>query len=372
MVVSFSLDFNFLFFIILILGLITSVFYLKRKNFLNKSIFFQWKYFFILFIFVFFIFPSLLFLEFIIKKESFFLEKERRFIVNPNDSIFGIANNLEKEKLIKKKWPLIVQYLLTCKLQEKTPKRKRCVLQAGEYLIKPEDTLTTFLERLIRGKAFIRKLAIPEGLTTFEIVDILKKNQFLTGDIKEIPPEGSLLPATYFYQCGEKREKIIQQMRSKMEKALLFLFKEQSVIKEFFLSPQELLILASIVEKETSINEERNLIASVFFNRIKNNMPLQSDPTVVYALTKGEKKLGRPLTYKDLKFLSPYNTYRIIGLPPLPICCPGIESLKAVIKPHPSSFLYFVANGKGGHSFSKTFNEHKQHVKLWRQLKVLK
>jgi UPF0755 protein len=206
-----------------------------------------------------------------------------------------------------------------------------------------------------------------EGLYTAEILGHLRRTDGLTGIVRETPKEGELLPETYHYNFGDNRNDLVRRMKVAMKNVSeeLWLLREVGLpIK----TPLEAIILASIVEKETGLVEERRRVASVFINRLRLGMRLQSDPTVIYGLTNGNRRLSRPLKRKDLKSLNPYNTYLNKGLPPGPIANPGRASIKAVLNPIESTDLYFVADGKGGHAFSKTLSEHNKNVKVLRKL----
>ena len=237
-------------------------------------------------------------------------------------------------------------------------------LKAGEYLLEPEMSLKDILEKLTSGKVIMHQLTIPEGLTTAKILEIIDQNEFLSGKIPENISEGALLPETYSFAKGELKENIIKKAKDDMQKALKQAW--QSRAKNLPLKNEnELLILASIVEKETGVNAERGKVASVFINRLNIDMPLQTDPTVIYALTLGKSDLGRSLKHKDLETNSPYNTYINKGLPPTPICNPGLKAIQAAANPLNTPYLYFVADGNGGHRFGKTLAEHNANIRLW-------
>jgi len=243
----------------------------------------------------------------------------------------------------------------------------RGALKAGEYLLPAHATPLEIAYILASGKVVVRQVTIPEGLTVAQVMDMVKDLPHLTGEVSSTPPEGSLLPETYHYVRGDPREKLISQMHRAMERALQEVWQTR---KESFLlkTPQELLVLASIVEKETAVPSERPRVAAVFLNRLRKRIRLQSDPTVVYGLTLGEKPLGRLLTFDDLKHVSAYNTYVIPALPPKPIACPGRESLQAVVNPADTDDFYFVADGTGGHAFSPTYGKHVKRVQEWRKI----
>lgn len=237
-------------------------------------------------------------------------------------------------------------------------------LRAGEYLLEAKMSLRDILEKLTSGKVIMHQLTIPEGLTTAKILEIIDQNNFLSGKIPENISEGELLPETYSFAKGELKENIIRKAKEDMQKALKQAWQtkaENLPLK----NENELLILASIIEKETGVNAERGKVASVFINRLNIDMPLQTDPTVIYALTLGKSDLGRSLKHKDLETNSPYNTYINKGLPPTPICNPGIKAIKAAANPDTTPYLYFVADGKGGHRFGKTLAEHNANIRLW-------
>ena len=201
---------------------------------------------------------------------------------------------------------------------------------------------------------------------SFEIVELLKKEAVLTGAVDPLPPEGSLLPETYKFSYGDTRQGIIERMKKSMQEEMTALWSKRAA--DFPLSESEAVVLASIVEKETALPAERPRVAGIFLNRLHKGIPLQSDQTVIYALTLGQSVLTRPLTYADLRRPSVYNTYVATGLPPTPIANPGKATLAAVLNPEKNDYIYFVANGTGGHSFAKTLQEHNRNVAKWRLL----
>jgi UPF0755 protein len=239
-------------------------------------------------------------------------------------------------------------------------------LKSGEYKFTTHITPYQILRKLGLGRSIIHKLLIPEGYMVSEILELLNLEELLTGKIIEDIPEGYLMPSTYYYSYGDKRQKIIDKMRYKMSSAL-----DEIMLKLPSNSPvktrMEVLILASIIEKEAGNDLERPAVAAVFLNRLKKGMKLQADPTSAYAITKGKYKLNRPLTKKDLKIESPYNTYYVQGLPIGPIACPGRKSLEAIVNPADIDSLYFVVDGKGGHRFSSSLKDHNDNVQLFRQ-----
>lgn len=247
-------------------------------------------------------------------------------------------------------------------------------LKAGEYEVTPGMSPRAILNKMIKGEVYVRRFTIREGRTSYEIVEILKAIEGLSGEIKNIPAEGSLFPTTYDYKHQEDRAEIITRMQELMNKTVQELWATRAQNLPFS-TIEEALTLASIVEKETGVPSERRTIAGVFVNRLRIGMPLQTDPTVIYAINKGVNKndglgpLGRRLLSKDLAFDSPYNTYKYPGLPPGPIANPGRESIAAVLNPENHDYFYFVADGTGGHVFGKTLAEHNTNVAKWRKIR---
>ncbi len=240
-------------------------------------------------------------------------------------------------------------------------------LKAGEYSFPAAASMRQVMEILKSGEAVVRRLTIPEGLTSQEIVALVASAEGLTGDPGPAPTEGSLLPETYHYSWADERGALIERMGTAQQELLHELWANRDPNLPLA-SPEEALVLASIVEKETALDSERALVASVFINRLKRGMGLQSDPTVVYGLTRGQGPLGRALTRQDLDTPSAYNTYLIDGLPPGPIANAGRAALQAVLNPATTGYLYFVADGSGGHAFAKTLDEHNRNVAKWRKL----
>ncbi len=240
-------------------------------------------------------------------------------------------------------------------------------LKAGEYAIPPGASMREIMDLFISGKSILHKLTVPEGLTSAQIMRLVEAHKILVGDMpEEIPEEGALLPETYLFTRGETREGVIGQMVDAHDDVLAELWTERQEnlpIK----SPYEAVILASIVEKETGIAEERPRVAAVFINRLRKGMRLQSDPTIIYGLTKGEP-LGRGLRQSELDKETPYNTYFIDRLPPTPIANPGRAALAAVLNPPETKDLYFVADGTGGHVFAETLRQHQRNVVQWRRI----
>jgi UPF0755 protein len=237
-------------------------------------------------------------------------------------------------------------------------------VKAGEYALPAYASMADIARILVEGKSIQHKLTAAEGLTSDMILKLVAADPVLVGDAGPVPAEGSLLPETYLFTRGTSRAEIVDRMK-KAEKKFL---DQQWAARSGGLplaSPEQAVILASIVEKETALPTERRHIAAIFVNRLKAGMKLQSDPTIIYGITKGYP-LGRGIRESELQADTPYNTYAITGLPPTPICNPGKDSLAAVLKPAPSADLYFVANGKGGHVFAATIAAHEKNVAAWR------
>lgn len=286
------------------------------------------------------------------------ISEDTLFLVNKGDSLNKIAQSLQDKGLINDKHI----FILFSKINRIYPQ-----IKAGEYLFNGEFSVKQTAEKLSSGKVYLRKVTFPEGLTSTEIAKILHKENFLSKDEFAAPAEGSILPETYAYMRGDSPEKIIKQAQKAMHNVLEQAWQERDQNLPLQ-SKEELLILASIVEKETGIGMERAQVASVFVNRLRLGMLLQTDPTVIYALTNGKEDLNRPLTRKDLSIDSPYNTYKYAGLPPTPICNPGKDAIYAAAHPSETPYLYFVASGNGGHNFAATLSEHNENVRKWREL----
>ncbi|MCH1569527.1 MAG: endolytic transglycosylase MltG [Alphaproteobacteria bacterium] len=239
-------------------------------------------------------------------------------------------------------------------------------LRAGEYDIPANANMPAVLRVITGGDIVLHPITIAEGLTSMQIVDVLRAQDVLRGDAA-LPKEGSLLPETYNVARGMTRRALIAKMQSDQKRVIDTLWpKRQKNLP--IKSKREALILASIVERETGIASERPLVAAVFTNRLRKKMRLQSDPTIIYGLVGGKGKLGRPIRRSEIRRTTPYNTYRINGLPPTPIANPGRDAIAAVLNPAASKALYFVADGTGGHAFAETLSQHNKNVRRWRQI----
>ncbi len=242
-------------------------------------------------------------------------------------------------------------------------------LKFGEYRFAARASLSDVVDTITEGKVVQHNLTLAEGLTSEQIVARLLQNEALAGPIREVPREGTLLPETYKFTRGTSRESVIQRMQQASSQALAEAWQKRAdglPLK----SPEELLVLASIIEKETGRPDERTRVSAVFHNRIKQKMRLQSDPTIIYGLTGGKGSLGRPILESEIRQPTPYNTYVIDGLPPGPIANPGRASLEAAANPARTKEVYFVADGTGGHVFSENYEQHQRNVAKLRAIEA--
>ena len=240
-------------------------------------------------------------------------------------------------------------------------------IKAGEYEVPAHTSMQALVELLQSGKVVQRRLTVPEGMTTAEVLDLLRKTEALTGEITIDVKEGDLLPETYFYSRDDTRDGLLMRMKEAMEKTLDEAWKKRTAGLPLA-NKRDALILASMIEKETAVPAERTRIAAVFINRLRRRMKLDSDPTTIYGLTLGKVPFNRELTRADLTSNTPYNTYVIMGLPRGPICNPGRASIVAATNPVRDRAIYFVADGQGGHAFALTLYEHQHNVERWRQI----
>lgn len=242
-------------------------------------------------------------------------------------------------------------------------------LRAGEYRLEPHAAPGEILDLFESGEVLLHALTVPEGLQTHEVLALVAASDFLEGTLPEEPPgEGRLLPETWLFPRGTERRTVVARMERAMDEALAAAWEGRNDDLPLA-SPVELLTLASIVQKETGLHAEYALVAGVFVNRLRRGMALQTDPTVIYAATDGRGRLGRPLRRSDLRLDHPYNTYVHPGLPPGPIANPGRAALQASADPAQTDYLYFVADGTGGHAFARTLAEHNRNVREWRRLR---
>ena len=318
------------------------------KNILKRN-----KNIFLLFFFLIF----LLFFDLIFTKYKY----THTFFVERNQTLNQITTNLYKENIIDNKF--FFKFLIFSSLSQK-------VLKAGEYEFY-NNNIFEIIRKIRVGDVYQRRITVPEGLTSNEIIDIIKKTEGIVLNqegFKEIVEEGTLFPSTYFYVYGTNSNIIINNMKKRMQSTLIEAWKNRD--KDLDINNhKDVVILASIIEKESSLNSEKSKIAQVFLNRLRLNMKLQSDPTVIYGI---ERELGikkKELTKNDLNHESSFNTYLVHGLPESPICNPGKESIIAATNPSKGNLLFFVANGEGGHNFSSSYEEHIENVKRFRELR---
>ncbi len=245
-------------------------------------------------------------------------------------------------------------------------------IKAGDFRIPAGASMSEILRVLTETNPIRYAVTIPEGWTSWEVLQRLDANSDLTGNISELPAEGSILPGSYDYTPGDTRLSVLEKMQDAMSAAVAEAW-ENRVPDLPVSTPDELVILASIVEKETGVASERPQVAAVFVNRLRVPMRLQSDPTIIYGITRGQSTLGRGLLRSEINQHTPYNTYQIDGLPPTPIANPGIDSLRAVANPDTHDYLYFVAAGprsSDGHVFAETYQEHQRNVARWREIEA--
>jgi len=242
-------------------------------------------------------------------------------------------------------------------------------LKFGEYKIPANASMSEILALVTSGKALVYQVTVPEGLTSWQVVQLLKNETLLDGELNEVPPEGSLAPNTYSVSKGDTRASVIRRMTLAQHKILTeaWALRADDLPLE---TPDDALTLASIIEKETGVVEERELVSSVFVNRLNRGMRLQTDPTVIYGVTKGKGGLGRGLRQSELRTKTPWNTYVIDGLPETPIANPGKAAIEAALNPATSNFVFFVADGTGGHAFAETIGEHNRNVRKWRRIEA--
>jgi UPF0755 protein len=239
--------------------------------------------------------------------------------------------------------------------------KARADLKPGEYAFQKNASLRDVIGTMVEGKVVQHLVTIPEGLTSEQIVARLSENDIFSGTIREIPREGTLLPETYKFPRGTGREQVVQRMQQAQKRVLAEIW-ERRAPDAPVKTPEQLVTLASIIEKETGRADERSRVAAVFANRLKQKMKLQSDPTIIYGLVGGKGTLGRPIRRSEIAQPSPYNTYVIDGLPPGPIANPGRASLEAAANPARTRDLFFVADGTGGHTFTETYEQHQKNV----------
>ena len=277
-------------------------------------------------------------------------------VIPPGTGLKAIAHQLAEAGVVREAWMV--------ELEARRSEQARA-LKPGEYRFDPAVSIQGALSKIVRRDVVAHFVTIPEGLVTSEILKLIAAAEVLQGDVTASVKDGDLLPETYRYEYGDTRSAVVARMKQARDAALAELWAGRAQGLPIA-TPEEAVVLASIVEKETGLAAERPKVAAVFVNRMRRGMRLQSDPTVSYGIA--PDGLGRTLTRADLERPTPFNTYTIDRLPPSPICHPGRASLNAVLHPAESNNLYFVADGSGGHAFAATLDEHNRNVARWRQL----
>ena len=272
--------------------------------------------------------------------------------------IRDIADLLVREGVIDQPWTFVGGVIVL---------KARDELKFGEYQFPKQASLHDVISTIVEGKVVLHQISVPEGLTSEQIVQRLLDMDILNGNIREVPREGSLLPESYKFTRGTPREQVIQRMQQGQRRVLQEIW-DHRMADLPLKSPEQLVTLASIIEKETSRPEERTRVAAVFVNRLKQRIKLQSDPTIIYGLVGGKGTLGRPIMESEIRQPTPYNTYVIEGLPPGPIANPGRASLEAAANPARTKEIFFVADGTGGHAFAENYDQHQKNVERLRAI----
>ncbi len=292
------------------------------------------------------------------------LAEAKSVTIRDREGAQEIANRLEGEGIVRSAHVFVAHYLLRSAMSQ--GEKQRFVLKSGEYQFEKGASVREVAEAIGKGRSITFNITIPEGLTSWQIVERLKADQNLTGEVTRVPAEGSLMPDTYRVPKGMSRTAVLEIMQAEQRRFMERLWSQRAEGLPVR-TPEEALILASIVEKETGRRDERERVAAVFVNRLRKNMRLQSDPTILYGLAGGQVQWGKPITRSDINSRTPHNTYVIAALPPTPICNPGRATIQATLKPATTNEIFFVADGQGGHIFSETLKEHNAAVQNWRK-----
>jgi UPF0755 protein len=285
------------------------------------------------------------------------LAQDKVVFIPRNTGASEIASLLQQEGVINSATMFEISHYLS----------GRKPLKAGEYLFKASASVEDVRDVLSDGRSIQHRITLPEGLTSEQIVGRLMENDILVGEVRTIPREGALLPDTYPFERGTTREQLLSRIEQAQRRMLQEIWSRRSPDVPVR-TPNDLVILASIVEKETGRSDERTRVAAVFINRLNRGMRLESDPTIIYGLVGGKGTLGRGIAASEIRAPTPYNTYVINGLPPGPIANPGRASLEATANPSRTRDLFFVADGTGGHAFAETYEQHQRNVARWRQI----
>ena len=287
--------------------------------------------------------------------------EQKTFRVESGSTLTTTANRLEEQGLIS-------NALIFSQFGSRV--ERNIIIKAGDFNLPAGASMADILKELTEGDPIRYAVTIPEGWTAWEVIQRLNGSGDLVGEVSTLPAEGSILPGSYDYVPGDTRQSVLDKMQAAMATELAAVWEGRQADLPID-TPEQLLVLASIVEKETGVATERPQVAAVFVNRLREGMRLQSDPTIIYGITKGQSTLGRGLRRSEIEAQTPYNTYQIDGLPPTPIANPGIDALKAVANPDSHEYLYFVAKGASpseGHVFAETYAEHRQNVARYREI----
>jgi UPF0755 protein len=284
--------------------------------------------------------------------------EDRTFTVARGASLARVADALEAEGVVGS----ATLFRLNARYRD-----QESGLRYGEYAIPAGASMNDVLAILTSGRVIQYPVTVAEGLTSWEVVDLLRRNEVLTGEIEEVPAEGTLAPDTYMVQRGDTRAEVLARMRTLQERRVAEAWEARRPDNRLR-SPEELVIMASIIEKETGVADERTRVSAVFHNRLRVGMRLQSDPTIIYGITEGQGVFGRALRRSDIDTRTDWNTYTIDGLPRTAIANPGRAALFAAAQPDETDEFYFVADGTGGHAFARTLQEHNRNVAAWRAI----
>ena len=292
------------------------------------------------------------------------LQQDETVLITSGSGLAGITDRLVQKKVIGDSWADRIVFNVGIRFYKNTTN-----LKAGEYAFPAGISMQQIMTDLVEGNAVTHAVTVPEGWSTAQVLERLKGNEVLVGEITEVPGEGELLPETYTFTRGATRQDILNQMKQAQTKLLGEIW-ERRVDDLPIETPEDLVILASIVEKETAKADERPRVAGVFVNRLNRNMRLESDPTILYGLYGGEAwiKDRSAIKQSEKAAENKYNTYQISGLPPGPIGNPGRAAMEAVANPSRTKDLFFVADGNGGHAFAETYEQHKANVRKWREI----
>lgn len=290
------------------------------------------------------------------------LTATRTFVIPKGEGRLEIARRLEQEGIVSNRLSFVASHIM----QGLTGTRRNIELKAGEYEIKKGASMRQVLDALIDGKVSLASVLVHPGMTSHQVVERLKADQNLAGDLAEMPDEGVLLPETYRMSKGMARAELLERMKVDQQRLVAQLWEKRQAGLPYD-RPEQAVIMASIIERETGAKDEREKVAAVFVNRLRKNMPLQSDPTILYGIYGGAVQWGKPILKSEIETKNAHNTYQIRGLPPTPICNPSRAAIEAALNPAQTKDLYFVADGQGGHTFTENLKDHNAAVQIWRK-----